>query len=71
MAKHERTQGELDFVSEEQRQLEHLLMCREGDAAQQKDLVELLNQKLDEKDDELAEIDDALAEQLDRYGRSG
>ncbi len=31
MVKHERTQRELDFVAEEQRQLEHLFMCWEGD----------------------------------------
>ncbi len=37
--------------------------------AQQKDFVELLNQKLDDNYDGRAEMDDALAEQRDRYDR--
>jgi vacuolar-type H+-ATPase subunit I/STV1 len=35
--------------------------------AKKKELVELLNQELDDKDDELAELDDALAKSRERY----
>jgi hypothetical protein len=57
MDKRKRTQDELDDLAEEQRQLEPLIECREGEVAGQKYFVEVLNQKLDKKDDTHAEKD--------------
>ena len=39
----------------------------EAELAKKEELVEFLNQELDDKDDELAELDDALAKSRERY----
>ena len=73
MDKHEKAQAELNRIELghylEQRELEALIDRREMEVRKQKDLVEALNQELDDKDDELAEMDDVLAKQRDRYVR--
>ena len=40
---------------------------RDMEGAKQTNLVEVLNQELDDKDDELAEMDEALAMARERY----
>jgi t-SNARE complex subunit (syntaxin) len=71
MAQHENIQDDpnqrgIEHLME-QRQLEALIDRREMEVAKQKDLVEVLNQELDDKDDELAEMDEALAMARERY----
>ena len=51
------------------RKLEGVIDCRESELWKKKDLVEKLKQELDDQDDELAEMEDALAAQRDRYDR--
>ncbi len=57
---------ELDRL-QDLRKLDAVIDCRESELSKQKDLVEELKQELDDQDGELAEMDDALAEQRDRY----
>ena len=51
------------------RKLEGEIDCRESELWKKKDLVEELKQELDDHDDELAEMEDALAAQRYRYER--
>jgi hypothetical protein len=51
------------------RKLEGVIDYRESELWKKKDLVEELKQELDDQDDELAKMEDALAAQRDRYER--